>query len=138
MVVPARTVDAAVFVVPMPAAIEVPTMRVSMHVPPVPLPAGVVHFAVLMIAVPPAIQMAPVRVAMDMPVVVPVAVVSVDVLRFLDEAPGILGCCGRRRVGTRAEQRQSQPAEKGEGSTHRALLFVPVGHGCVGDPIELD
>jgi hypothetical protein len=33
MVVPAREVDAAVFVVPMPPALEAPTMRVAMGMP---------------------------------------------------------------------------------------------------------
>jgi hypothetical protein len=112
MVVPPWVVHAAVFVVTVPPAIQVPTMGVAMDMAPVSFAAWMVDLTVLVITVPPAIQMTAVRVAVDMTVVMPMPMVAVDVLRFLHEGSGTFHCGGRRCMGAGAGQRQNEASEE--------------------------
>ena len=69
MTMTARIVHAAVFMIAVPPAIKMPSVRVPMHVSKMPLAAWRgVDLAVLMITMPPAIQMPAVRIAMHVTV----------------------------------------------------------------------
>ena len=79
---------AAVLVISMPSAIEVPAVWVAMHVAPVALAARRnVHLAVLMVPMPIAVEVPAMRVPMHvaMMMTMPVIPVDVDFLRLMHD-----------------------------------------------------
>jgi hypothetical protein len=102
---------AAVLMISMPPAVEVPPVRVTMHMAIMVLAPRAMHLAVLMISMPPAVEVPPVRVAMHVPVMmaVPIKPVDRDALRLLH--CGIANGCGRpewRSLGCRRRERQGE------------------------------
>lgn len=122
MTVAARVVNSTVFMVSVPPTIEMPTVRVAVHVAPMTRPR-IVHLAVLMVAMPPAIQMSAMRVSVHMTVVMAMSVVTLYVLRLLSMACRMLAsehggcrvsrctCQGKNQHGT--HQRQLDHPEHG-------------------------
>jgi hypothetical protein len=82
--------------VSVPAAVQVRSIRVAVHMAVVATVAPwIVHLAVLMVPMPVAVEMPAVGVAMHVSMVVAVAIVAIYVLRLMDDS--ILGRSERLR-----------------------------------------
>lgn len=83
IVIAAGVVHAAVLMIPVSSAIEVPAVRVAVHVALMVTMPGNMYLAVLMVPMPAAVEVAPVRVAMHVTMMVTIPLIAIDV-NFLD------------------------------------------------------
>jgi hypothetical protein len=117
----------AVFMVPVPTAVEMVPIRVAVHVPVVVIivASWIVHLAVLMIPMSGAIEMPAMGIAMHVSVMMAVAIVARDVsvmgllhdpilrCKIGTDRRGLGGCCRERQRETCSQERQRFPRSHG-------------------------